>query len=107
MLYLPRALDALEGVMVYPRKKSPCWKSFLRKTCQQTELPIETTSLRRMSHVGARGADTRPGAGRGTTGRGDGINTAYAQDANADSTVMLQAIADPTECRLLARCGQK
>ena len=107
LLYLQHTFDASDEAVVNTWVENPYWQFFCGETYLQTELPIDPSSLTRWrKRIGEEGVETLLAASIDAARRGGVIQKSSVQQVIVDTTVMPQAIAHPTDSRLLDKSRQ-
>ncbi len=107
LLYLQHTFDASDEAVVNTWVEKPYWQFFCGETHLQTELPIDPSSLTRWrKRVGEEWVETLLAASIDAARRDGVIQKASVQQVIVDTTVMPNAIAHPTDSRLLDKSRQ-
>jgi IS5 family transposase len=107
LLYLQHTFDASDEAVVNTWVENPYWQYFCGETHLQTEAPIDPSSLTRWrKRIGEEGMETLLMSTIEAARRGGVIKAASVDRVIVDTTVMLKAIAHPTDSRLLDKSRQ-
>jgi IS5 family transposase len=107
LLYLQHTFAASDEAVVNTWVENPYWQHFTGETHLQTKAPIDPSSLTRWRRrIGEAGVETLLKVTLEAARRGGFIKKTSFERVIVDSTVMLKAIAHPTDSRLLERSRQ-
>jgi IS5 family transposase len=107
LLYLQHAFHASDEAVVNTWVENPYWQHFTGEVYLQTKAPIDASSLTRWRRrIGAQGVETLLMATIDAARRAGVIDKSSIKRVIVDSTVMLKAIAYPTDSRLLEKSRQ-
>ena len=107
LLYLQHTFAASDEAVVNTWVENPYWQHFTGETHLQTKAPIDPSSLTRWRRrIGEAGVETLLKVTIEAARRGGFIKRASFERVIVDSTVMLKAIAHPTDSRLLEKSRQ-
>ena len=107
LLYLQHTFAASDEAVVNTWVENPYWQHFTGETHLQTRAPIDPSSLTRWRRrIGEAGVETLLKVTIEAARRGGFIKRTSLDRVIVDSTVMLKAIAHPTDSRLLERSRQ-
>jgi IS5 family transposase len=107
LLYLQHTFAASDAAVVNTWVENAYWQHFTGETYLQTRAPIDASSLTRWRRrIGEEGVETLLKITIEAARRGGFMNKASLERVIVDTTVMLKAIAHPTDSRLLERSRQ-
>jgi len=107
LLYLQHTFAASDEAVVNTWVENPYWQHFTGETHLQTRAPMDPSSLTRWRRrIGEAGVETLLKVTLEAARRGGFAKKASFARVIVDSTVMLKAIAHPTDSRLLERSRQ-
>ena len=107
LLYLQHTFAASDEAVVNTWVENPYWQHFTGETHLQTKAPIDPSSLTRWRRrIGEEGVETLLKVTIEAARRGGFVKKTSFERVTVDSTVMLKAIAHPTDSRLLERSRQ-
>ena len=107
LLYLQHTFAASDEAVVNTWVENPYWQHFTGETHLQTRAPIDPSSLTRWRRrIGEAGVETLLKVTIDAAHRGGFVKKASFERVIVDTTVMLKAIAHPTDSRLLERSRQ-
>ena len=107
LLYLQHTFAASDEAVVNTWVENPYWQHFTGETHLQTRAPIDPSSLTRWRRrIGEEGVETLLKVTIEAARRGGFVKKTSFERVIVDSTVMLKAIAHPTDSRLLERSRQ-
>jgi len=107
LLYLQHAYDSSDKVAVNTWVENPHWQFFTGETCVQIESHIVLSSpARRRKRIGEEGAETMLMAKIKAVRKLGMLKAASTDWLIVDMTVMLKAVAHPTDSRLLEKSRQ-
>jgi transposase, IS5 family len=107
LLYLQHTFNASDEAVVNTWLENPYWQFLCGETCLQTESPPDPSSLTRWrKRVGEEGVETLLAGSINAARRGGVIRQASVQQVIVDTTVIPEAIAHPTDSRLLDKSRQ-
>jgi IS5 family transposase len=107
LLYLQHAFAASDEAVVNTWVENPYWQHFTGETHLQTKAPIDPSSLTRWRRrIGEAGVETLLKVTIEAAHRGGFVKKTSFERVIVDSTVMLKAIAHPTDSRLLEKSRQ-
>ena len=107
LLYLQHAFAASDEAVVNTWVENPYWQHFTGETHLQTRAPLDASSLTRWRRrIGEAGVETLLKVTIEAARRGGFVNKASFERVIVDTTVMLKAIAHPTDSRLLEKSRQ-
>jgi IS5 family transposase len=102
LLYLQHTFAASDEAVVNTWVENPYWQHFTGETHLQTKPPIDASSLTRWRRrIGEAGVETLLKVTIEAARRGGFVKKTSLDRVIVDSTVMLKAIAHPTDSRLL------
>ena len=107
LLYLQHTFAASDEAVVNTWVENPYWQHFTGETHLQTKAPIDPSSLTRWRRrIGEAGVETLLKVTIEAARRGGFVNKTSFERVIVDTTVMLKAIAHPTDSRLLEKSRQ-
>jgi IS5 family transposase len=107
LLYLQHTFAASDEAVVNTWVENPYWQHFTGETHLQTKAPIDPSSLTRWRRrIGEAGVETLLKVTIEAARRCGFVKKTSFERVIVDSTVMLKAIAHPTDSRLLERSRQ-
>lgn len=107
LLYLQHTFAASDEAVVNTWVENPYWQHFTGETHLQTRAPIDPSSLTRWRRrIGEAGVETLLKVTIDAARRGGFMKKTSLERVIIDTTVMLKAIAHPTDSRLLEKSRQ-
>ncbi len=107
LLYLQHTFDASDEAVVNTWVENPYWQYFCGEMHLQTQAPIDPSSLTRWrKRIGEEGVETLLMVTIEAARRGGLAKASSVEHVIVDTTVMLKAIAYPTDSRLLEKSRQ-
>jgi IS5 family transposase len=107
LLYLQHTFKASDAAVINTWVENPYWQHFTGETHLQTRAPIDASSLTRWRRrIGEAGVEMLLKVSIEAARRGGFVKRASIERVIVDSTVMLKAIAHPTDSRLLEKSRQ-